>query len=175
MNRLIELHELRPMYNTEHLFHNMLHVKPMIISHSHSYKYTLFCFKDAQVSQDLCLLFVCSKSLCAFNVIISSLLTLIRILLFVFISTSVLNVCKEKKNSLLFDESCLVPTQVCLVSDGKLRHCQRRSSEIWKLKSTNSGLNIWRWWETAQQLLRAASLDRFYLFCFVIRFCEHTV
>jgi hypothetical protein len=36
--------------------------------------------------------------------------------------------------SLLFDESCLVPTQVRLVSDGKLMRCQRRSSRDMEAK-----------------------------------------
>ena len=68
----------------------------MIIQHLHCYIY--FVLKT-QVSEDFCLLLlnklkVCSKSVCAFNVIISSLLTLIPILL-CFISTSVLNVWKE--------------------------------------------------------------------------------
>ena len=36
--------------------------------------------------------------------------------------------------SLLSDYSCLVPTEVCLISDDKLRHCQCKSSRAVEAK-----------------------------------------
>ena len=59
--------------------------------------------------------------------------------------------------SLLFDESSLVPTQVRLVSDNKLRRCQRKSSRVMEARIHK----LWSEYEdgekSAIQLLRAAS------------------
>ena len=59
--------------------------------------------------------------------------------------------------SLLFDETCLVPTQVGLVSDGKLKRCQCRASRDMEAKIHK----LWSQYEdgekSALQLLRAAS------------------
>ena len=59
--------------------------------------------------------------------------------------------------TLLHDESCLVPTQIRLVSEDKLRRYQRKSSRSLEARIQK----LWRNYEegdkSAQQLLRAAS------------------